>query len=169
MYATKAKELRDHIIANNIKSYAELEQQIGFDELYADVFQMIESYFLAYDEPDWEQFDCEYMNKEQVIAFARDRMIKQGRASYEMILDPLGERIPRCRYRDLESRSCGVGCFLTEDEYDRSMEGDMVHDLELPKRLRKQLRTLDKIQMHHDHNVELKGEEWGRIWLRDTI
>lgn len=60
-----------------------------------------------------------------------------------------------CAYRAPDGRRCAVGCLLTDDEYDRGMEGARVPWLiehgGIPRRLRPHADLLTSLQNVHDN------------------
>ena len=63
--------------------------------------------------PDLSTFP-ENPTKQQVFDFVLEHLREQGEAAYEG---------GTCKYRTEDGKSCAVGCLISDDTYDSSMEG----------------------------------------------
>jgi hypothetical protein len=64
-----------------------------------------------------------------------------------------------CRYRAEKDRSCAIGCLMTDAEYDPTMEGQTVEQMQrngvLPAALaRLDMRLLSRLQVLHDNYLD---------------
>jgi hypothetical protein len=83
--------------------------------------------------------------------------------AYFFLLDQGGQSMRKsknsgasvCAYRGNEGRKCGAGCLLTDEEYNKNMEGLGWHgysiDKYIPNRLTPFGRIISRIQKIHDY------------------
>ncbi len=82
------------------------------------------------------------VDKKEIFDYVVNHLRQQDR--------PGVDRDGDCSYRGRDDTMCAVGCLLADDEYDPSMEGEPVGEIELPLRLHEHIDMLDKLQAFHD-------------------
>lgn len=103
------------------------------------------------------------MTAQELFNATIDHLVRQGRP---------GSEYGKCRYRTKDGRMCGVGCHITDEEYnpswDKGYQSLPVKHIQLPQRLTEHSSLLREIQWAHDGAVDEKD---GFVWniLRDCM
>lgn len=80
---------------------------------------------------------------EEIFDYVEAHLRNQGQRSMA--------RSCNCAYRGEKGRMCAVGCLIADDEYNLSMEGNVVCAIHLPFRLRPHVSMLRDLQIFHDY------------------
>ena len=102
------------------------------------------------------------MSMREIFNKVEKHLLKQNEQSIDAttLLFGNGEG-ENCRYRTDSGLSCAVGCLMTDDMYDSSLEGDSVTDVAVvealtpiigvsPRHQAKKIDLLNRLQIIHD-------------------